>query len=63
MTMRFAAYRGIVQECWLLIVSDSYKPSQAFNVPKDFLSQDVISPFSRTFYYRHPDGRVVELGQ
>lgn len=56
------AYQDAAQENWLLIVADGMKPSQAFSVPPDFANEQVSSPFERTFFYRYPDGEVIEVG-
>lgn len=56
------AYQEAVRENWLLIVADSMKPSQAFSVPPDFPVSEISSPFAKTFFYRYPDGEVIEVG-
>jgi len=56
------AYQEAAHENWLLVVADGMKPSQAFSVPPDFATGQVSSPFERTFFYRYPDGEVIEVG-
>jgi hypothetical protein len=56
------AYQEAARENWLLIVADGRKPSQAFSVPPDFPTAEVSSPFAKTFFYRYPDGEVIEVG-
>lgn len=59
---RLPTYREAVTENWLLIVADGKYPSQMFEIPEDFDPCAVSSPFSRTFYYGHPERVVIELG-
>ena len=59
---RLPAYQDTVAENWLLIVADAMKPSQLMEAKDDFDPRGVSSPFARTFFYRHPDKAVVELG-
>jgi hypothetical protein len=59
---KIGAYQDAAQENWLLVVADGMKPSQAFSVPPDFQTAEVSSPFAKTFFYRYPDGEVIEVG-
>ena len=59
---RLADYQVVVPENWLIIVADATKPSQLFEVRFDLESAAIASPFSRTFFYCHPDRVTVELG-
>ncbi len=52
---RLPAYRDAIAENWLLVVADAMKPSSLIEANPDFGAQAVRSPFSRTFFYRHPD--------
>lgn len=58
---RLQKYQAAIAENWLLIVADAMKPSSQIEVQPDFDSYAVQSPFSRTFFYRHPD-TFLELG-
>lgn len=55
-------YQKVVAENWLVLVSDSTKPSQLFTTAPDFDGSQVTSPFSRTFYFGYPDRGLRELG-
>ncbi len=59
---RLPAYQHEVSENWLLIVADATKPSQLIEAKDNFDPRRVSSPFARTFFYRHPDKTVIELG-
>ena len=59
---KIGAYKDAAPENWLLIVANGMKPSQSFDVPRDFPANEVSSPFERTFFYRYPDGEVIEIG-
>lgn len=59
---RLPTYQSTISENWLLIVADATKPSQLIEIKDDFEPQRVSSPFARTFFYRHPDKAVIELG-
>lgn len=58
---RLRTYQSVVAENWLLIVADAMKPSSLIEAKSDFDARAVQSPFSRTFFYRHPDS-FLELG-
>ncbi len=55
------AYKKRAGDIWLLIVADRTHPSQMFFVPPDFPIDSVSSPFTKTFYYGHPDNHVIEF--
>lgn len=55
------SYLRTTSENWLLIFANGMNPSQAFSVPGDFPSDQVSSPFERTFFYKYPDGDVLEI--
>lgn len=59
---RLPKYQDTVRENWLVIVADRRKPSQQFDTKPDFDPRGVSSPFSRTFFYAHPERAVIELG-
>lgn len=59
---RLQDYSEVVTETWLLIVADTTKPSQSMEAKADFNPHVVSSPFPRTFFYRYPEKRVIELG-
>jgi len=61
-TTRLLKYRNTVSENWLLVVADGTKPSQLFDAKAEFDSRTISSPFSRSFFYGHPDRAVIELG-
>jgi hypothetical protein len=58
---KIAEYQEAAEENWLLIVADCMKPSQAFSVPPGFESDQVSSSFAKTFFYKYPDGEVIEV--
>lgn len=58
---RLSKYQDAIAENWLLIVADAMKPSSLIEAKADFDAKAVLSPFNRTFFYRHPDG-FLELG-
>jgi hypothetical protein len=60
--VRLQEYTEAVVENWLIVVADSTKPSQMFEVKPDFDPRKISSPFSRTFFYRYPGKAVIELG-
>lgn len=53
---RLLEYKNIIPENWLLVVADAMKPSSSIEASKEFDHNAVTSPFSRTFFYRYPDG-------
>jgi hypothetical protein len=57
---RLPKYQRAIAENWLLIVADAMRPSSLIEAQSDFDAHAVQSPFSRTFFYRHPD-RFFEL--
>lgn len=59
---RLPIYKSSIAENWLVIVADAMKPSQLIEAKDDFDPRAILSPFARTFFYRHPDDVVVELG-
>jgi hypothetical protein len=61
-TTRLLKYRNTVSENWLVVVADGTKPSQLFDAKAEFDSRTISSPFSRSFFYGHPDRAVIELG-
>lgn len=58
---RISVYQKAIAVNWLLIVADAMKPSSLIEIPSDFDSSIIHSPFSRTFFYRYPD-EFIELG-
>jgi len=60
--MRLSKYRETVRENWLVVIADATKPSGLFDARSRVEAGGVSSPFSRTFFYAHPDRMVVELG-
>lgn len=61
-TTRLLKYRNTVSENWLVVVADGRKPSQLFDAKAEFDARTISSPFSRSFFYGHPDRAVIELG-
>ena len=61
-TARLIKYKKKVLENWLVVVADRTKPSQLFDVRVEFDARSISSPFSRSFFYGHPDRAVIELG-
>ena len=59
---KVATYQKVAQEIWLVVIADGMKPSQAFLVPSDLEAHAVVSPFTKTFFFGHPTGTLVELG-
>jgi hypothetical protein len=59
---RLPGYRNEIPEHWLLIYADGMKPSQLFEVRADFEPGKVVSPFTRTYFYAHPDRAIAKLG-
>jgi hypothetical protein len=59
---RLLKYKGTVTENWLVIVADGTKPSQLFDARSEFDTHAILSPFSRSFFYGHPERVVIELG-
>jgi len=59
---RLSAYNDAIAENWLLVIADAVRPSQLIAAKDDFDPRGVSSPFDRTFFYRHPDNVVIELG-
>ena len=57
---RIAAYQNAIQTNWLLVVADAMKPSSLIEPNSDLATNNLQSPFDRTFFYRHPD-RFIEL--
>lgn len=55
------AYKAIVPEVWLLMVSDGTKPSQAFQSARGLNVSAAGGGFSRAFYYKYPDQELVEI--
>jgi len=55
-------YQKVVSENWLVVIISNSKPSQMFSVSSEFNPSEVISPFSRTFYYAYMDKKIIELG-
>jgi len=51
---RLPTYQDVIAENWLLVIADAMKPSSLIEAKPDFDAQAVLSPFSRTFFYRHP---------
>ena len=58
---KLSKYQKVVDENWLIVVSDGTKPSQLFSAP-NFDPSQVTSPFSRTYYYGYPDRELTKLG-
>jgi len=58
---RLPTYQNAIAENWLLLVADAMKPSGLIEAKPDFDAQAVLSPFSRTFFFRRPDS-FLELG-
>lgn len=56
------AYREVIQENWLLLVSDRTRPSQLFDLGDKLNPDRIHSPFSRTFFFAYPEDVVLELG-
>lgn len=52
---RISAYQNAIPINWLLVVADAMKPSSLIEVKPDFATNNLQSPFDRTFFYRHPD--------
>lgn len=59
---RLPSYKNSIEENWLVVIADATKPSQLIEAKKDFNPSAISSPFARTFFYRHPDSTVIELG-
>ena len=47
---KYQEYRKNCNECWLLIVTNRSKDSQAFEITEETLQWKYISEFERTFY-------------
>jgi hypothetical protein len=58
---RLPKYQDVISENWLLLVADAMWPSSLIEAKPDFDAQAIVSPFCRTFFYRHPDS-FLELG-
>jgi len=58
---RLRRYSTVTADVWLLVVADSMRPSSLIEAKPKFEIQTIVSPFSRTFFYRHPH-IVLELG-
>lgn len=61
-TTRLLKYKKTVSENWLIVVADGTKPSQLFDAKTEFDARAISSPFSRSFFYGHPERAVIELG-
>jgi hypothetical protein len=48
-------------ECWLLIVAPSFKPSGMIHPDKESLAHNYASPFSRTYFLDFGYGRLFQL--
>lgn len=59
---RLQDYSTVVGENWLLVVADLTKPSQLMEARSGFDPRGISSPFSRAFFYRYPERKVLELG-
>lgn len=58
---RIETYQTAVDEVWLLIVADNFRPSSFVRLGSDFHGSAIRSPFARTYFFARPD-TVVELG-
>jgi len=58
---RIETYQTAVDEVWLLVVADSFRPSSLVRLGSDFDGSVIRSPFARTYIFERPD-TVVELG-
>jgi len=58
---RYIEYRGKCGQCWLLIVTNRSKDSQAFEITKEILQYKYTSLFERTFYMEVLFKEIYEL--
>lgn len=58
---RIESYRTVIDEVWLLIIADSFRPSSLVRRGSDFDGSVIQSPFCRTYFFERPD-TVIELG-
>jgi hypothetical protein len=59
---RLPKYREAVSENWLVIIADATKPSGLFDARSQIDTGAVSSPFSRTYFYGHPERIIMNLG-
>jgi hypothetical protein len=59
---RLAIYKSSTSENWLLIVADRTNPSQLFDRVSASDARDILSPFSRTYFFGLPENEVVRIG-
>ena len=60
---RLGTYTASITENWLIIVANAMNPSQLIEARKDFQPASIVSPFERTYFYRHPEPIVILLGE
>jgi hypothetical protein len=60
---RLPTYEVSISENWLVVVANAMNPSQLLEAKPDFQPDKIASPFARTYFYRHPDAFVIQLGE
>ncbi|MET0657538.1 MAG: hypothetical protein ABW110_05200 [Steroidobacteraceae bacterium] len=55
-------YQKAAQEVWLLLATGGRSASQFFEISPTLRTEDIQTPFSRTYYYAGFEGRVLRLG-
>jgi hypothetical protein len=60
---RLPTYELSISENWLVVVANAMNPSQLLEAKPDFQPDKIASPFARTYFYRHPDAFVIQLGE
>jgi hypothetical protein len=58
---KFHGYREHCDECWLLLVADSSKPSASIHPSDKSLAHSYVSPFDRTYFLDFGMGTVHQL--
>jgi hypothetical protein len=58
---KLQGYLEHCDECWLLLVADSMKPSATIHPGAETLARTFISPFDRTFFLNFGMGTVSPL--
>lgn len=61
-SQRLSAYQKAIDENWLIIVAEGTKPSGLFYLDSHFDASNILSSFSRTFFYSYSNKEVIELG-
>lgn len=58
---RIHDYRTACDQCWLLLVADSFRPSGKLAIDDRWVHREFYSPFSRTYLLDFGRGRLVRL--